>query len=240
MNLASLVGLASVAAGGIAAVSGFGIGSVLTPLFESQYDIKLAVAAVSVPHVIATAVRLWRLRRDVDPTVLKSFGLMSAAGGLTGAVLQRYAAAPGLTLVFAALLIFVGVLQLTGLSERMRFGKRTGWVAGVLSGALGGLVGNQGGIRSAALLGYDLSPARFVATATAAGLIVDAARMPVYVITEHGRLIALTPLMAIASVGAVIGTFAGARLLKKIPPHLFRTIVGVLVLALGVYMFFRQ
>jgi uncharacterized protein len=240
MNFASLVGLASVAAGGIAAVSGFGIGSVLTPLFESQYDIKLAVAAVSVPHVIATAVRLWRLRRDVDPTVLKSFGLMSAAGGLTGAVLQRYAAAPGLTLVFAALLIFVGVLQLTGLSERMRFGKRTGWVAGVLSGALGGLVGNQGGIRSAALLGYDLSPARFVATATAAGLIVDAARMPVYVITEHGRLIALTPLMAIASVGAVIGTFAGARLLKKIPPHLFRTIVGVLVLALGVYMFFRQ
>jgi uncharacterized protein len=240
MNFASLVGLASVAAGGIAAVSGFGIGSVLTPLFESQYDIKLAVAAVSVPHVIATAVRLWRLRRDVDPTVLKSFGLMSAAGGLTGAVLQRYAAAPGLTLMFAALLIFVGVLQLTGLSERMRFGKRTGWVAGVLSGALGGLVGNQGGIRSAALLGYDLSPARFVATATAAGLIVDAARMPVYVITEHGRLIALTPLMAIASVGAVIGTFAGARLLKKIPPHLFRTIVGVLVLALGVYMFFRQ
>ena len=240
MNFASLVGLASVAAGGIAAVSGFGIGSVLTPLFESQYDIKLAVAAVSVPHVIATAVRLWRLRRDIDPTVLKSFGLMSAAGGLTGAVLQRYAAAPGLTLVFAALLIFVGVLQLTGLSERMRFGKRTGWVAGVLSGALGGLVGNQGGIRSAALLGYDLSPARFVATSTAAGLIVDAARMPVYVITEHGRLIALTPLMAIASVGAVIGTFAGARLLKKIPPHLFRTIVGVLVLALGVYMFFRQ
>jgi len=240
MNFASLVGLASVAAGGIAAVSGFGIGSVLTPLFESQYDIKLAVAAVSVPHVIATAVRLWRLRRDVDPTVLKSFGLMSAAGGLTGAVLQRYAAAPGLTLMFAALLIFVGVLQLTGLSERMRFGKRTGWVAGVLSGALGGLVGNQGGIRSAALLGYDLSPARFVATATAAGLIVDAARMPVYVITEHGRLIALTPLMAIASVGAVIGTFAGARLLKKIPPHLFRTIVGVLVLALGVYMFLRK
>ncbi|HEU4937820.1 MAG TPA: sulfite exporter TauE/SafE family protein [Vicinamibacterales bacterium] len=240
MNFASLVGLASVVAGGIAAVSGFGIGSVLTPLFESQYDIKLAVAAVSVPHVIATAVRLWRLRRDVDPTVLKSFGLMSAAGGLTGAVLQRYAAAPGLTLVFAALLIFVGVLQLTGLSERMRFGTRTGWVAGVLSGALGGLVGNQGGIRSAALLGYDLSPARFVATATAAGLIVDAARMPVYVITEHARLIALAPLLAIASVGAVIGTFAGARLLKKIPPHLFRTIVGGLVLALGVYMFFRR
>ena len=240
MSLVWLVAVASTIAGAIAAVSGFGIGSILTPVLQRHYDIKLAVAAVSVPHVIATAVRLWRLRRDVDPTVLKSFGLMSAAGGLAGAVLQRYAAAPGLTLVFATLLIFVGVLQLTGLSERMRFGKRTGWVAGVLSGALGGLVGNQGGIRSAALLGYDLSPARFVATATAAGLIVDAARMPVYVITEHTRLIALTPLMAIASAGAVIGTLAGARLLKKIPPPLFRTIVGGLVVMLGVYMFFRR
>jgi uncharacterized membrane protein YfcA len=122
----------------------------------------------------------------------------------------------------------------------MRFGRRTGWIAGVLSGALGGLVGNQGGIRSAALLGYDLSPAKFVATATAAGLIVDAARMPVYVVTEHARLIPLTPLISIASIGAVIGTFAGAHLLKKIPPRLFRTIVGVLVLALGIYMFFQR
>jgi len=138
------------------------------------------------------------------------------------------------------LLIFVGIAQLTGLSERMRFGKRAGWIAGVLSGALGGLVGNQGGIRSAALLGYDLSPAKFVATATAAGLIVDAARMPVYVMTEHARLMALGPLMAVASIGAVVGTFIGARLLKTIPPHKFRTIVGVLVLALGVYMFVRR
>lgn len=240
LNFASLVGVASLIAGAIAAVSGFGIGSILTPVLHSHYDIKLAVAAVSVPHVIATAVRLWRLRRDVDPAVLKSFGLMSAAGGLAGAVLQRYAAAPGLTVVFSALLIFVGVAQLTGLSERMRFGKRTGWIAGVLSGALGGLVGNQGGIRSAALLGYDLSPARFVATTTAAGLIVDAARMPVYVLTESARLIALMPLMAVASAGAVIGTFAGARLLTAIPPAMFRTIVGVLVLALGVYMFVRR
>jgi uncharacterized membrane protein YfcA len=235
-----LVGVASILAGAIAAVSGFGIGSILTPVVQSRYDIKLAVAAVSVPHVIATGVRLWRLRRDVDPVVLKSFGLMSAAGGLTGAVLQRYADAPGLTVVFSALLIFVGAAQLTGLSERMRFGKRTGWIAGVLSGALGGLVGNQGGIRSAALLGYDLSPATFVATATAAGLIVDAARMPVYVITEYARLIAVLPLMAVASAGAVVGTFAGARVLKRIPPPMFRTIVGVLVLALGVYMFFRR
>jgi uncharacterized membrane protein YfcA len=239
MSFLALIGAGSLVAGAIAAVSGFGIGSILTPLLQLHYDIRLAVAAVSIPHVIATALRLWRLRLDVDGKVLKSFGLMSALGGLTGAVLQRYAAAPRLTMVFATLLVSAGIAQLTGLSQRIRLGRRTGWVAGVLSGALGGLVGNQGGIRSAALLGYDLSPASFVATATAAGLIVDAARMPVYVAAEGPRLIALTPTIALASAGAVLGTLVGARLLKAIPPDSFRKTVGALILMLGVYMFFR-
>ena len=234
-----LITAASLLAGAIAAVTGFGIGSLLTPLFQQDHDMRLAVAAVSVPHMIATAVRLWRLRHDVDVRVLKSFGVMSAAGGLTGAVLQRYATAPSLSIVFAALLTFAGISGLIGLSERMRLGRKTGWIAGVLSGALGGLVGNQGGIRSAALLGYDLSPSRFVATATAAALIVDSARMPVYVATEGARLVQIADVIAVTTAGAVIGTIAGGRVLKRLPAAVFRKVVGALVLALGIYMFSR-
>jgi uncharacterized membrane protein YfcA len=66
----------------------------------------------------------------------------------------------------------------------MRFRGSAAWIAGALSGLLGGLVGNQGGLRSAALLGFDLSKRSFVATATAVGLLVDGARMPVYVVTQ--------------------------------------------------------
>ena len=229
----------AVVAGAVAAVAGFGIGSLLTPLLQLRYDMRLAVAAVSVPHVIATAVRFWRLRRDLDRRVLKTFGLMSAAGGLAGAVLQRYVAAQSLTRVFAALLVFAGLAGLTGVSERMRLGRKTGWVVGVISGALGGLVGNQGGIRSAALLGYELSPAGFVATATAAGLIVDAARMPVYVVTEGHRLVQIVDILAIATIGALLGTIAGEPVLKRMPPSNFRKVVGALVLLLGIYMFSR-
>lgn len=234
-----LAAAASVVAGGIAAVTGFGIGSILTPVFQLRHDMRLAVAAVSIPHVVATALRLWRFRREIDPHVLKSFGLMSAAGGLTGALLQRCATGPGLTVLFAALLMFAGIAGLTGLSERVRLGRTSGWVAGVLSGALGGLVGNQGGIRSAALLGYDLPPARFVATATAAGLIVDAARMPVYIATEGPRLAQMTDVIAVATIGAVVGTIVGGNVLKTLPPAVFRKIVGALVLGLGIYMLSR-
>jgi uncharacterized membrane protein YfcA len=233
------VAIASLAAGAIASVAGFGIGSILTPVFNTHVDMRLAVAAVSIPHVAATAVRFWRMRRATDRGVLKSFGLMSAAGGLTGALLQQYASSPVLIIVFATLLVFVGVAGLTGLSERIRFGRRAGWIAGAVSGLLGGLVGNQGGIRSASLLGYDLSPAAFVATATAIGLIVDAARMPVYVATEAHRLVQHGPAIIVATAGTVAGTLAGERVLKRIPPRLFRKLVALLVLALGFYMFSR-
>jgi uncharacterized membrane protein YfcA len=164
---------------------------------------------------------------------------MSAAGGLAGALLQRVATGRSLTIVFAILLTFAGVAGLTGLSQRVRLGRTSGWIAGVVSGALGGLVGNQGGIRSAALLGYDLSPAAFVATATAAGVIVDIARMPVYVVTERARLFQYADLIAIATVGVVAGTFLGWRLLTRVPESRFRQVVGVVLLLLGLYMFSR-
>jgi hypothetical protein len=230
---------ASVIGGAIASVAGFGIGSVLTPVFALRMDMKLAVAAVAIPHVVATAVRFWMMRRHVDAAVVRSFGVMSAAGGLTGALLQGVVGGRGLVWVFGGLLVFAGLTGLTGLAERMRFGRTTGWIAGALSGVFGGLVGNQGGVRSAALLGFDVSPAAFVASATAVALMVDAARMPVYVFVERTRLAAIVPLMALATLGAVAGTFAGERTLRRIPPVVFRKLVSTLVLALGVYMLAR-
>src|SRR5688500_15848697 len=111
---------------------------------------KLAVAAVSVPHLVATFYRCWLMREHIDWKLLKSFGLMSAAGGLTGALLNSLASSPALGLVLAALLLFVGVSGLTGFSKRMRFEGTMAWAAGAVSGFLGGLVGNQGGLRSGA------------------------------------------------------------------------------------------
>ena len=51
--------LASLAAGAIAAVAGFGIGSLMTPLLAFVVGMKLAVAIVSIPHLVGTALRFW-------------------------------------------------------------------------------------------------------------------------------------------------------------------------------------
>jgi uncharacterized membrane protein YfcA len=58
--------LAAGLAGALASVTGFGIGSLLTPLLALQVDTRLAVAAISIPHVIGTALRFWLLAGGVD------------------------------------------------------------------------------------------------------------------------------------------------------------------------------
>jgi uncharacterized membrane protein YfcA len=234
-----LTAAVGVLAGAVASVSGFGIGSLLTPVLAVRVGTKLAVAAVSVPHLTATALRLWMMRKDVDRRLLWSFGLMSAAGGLTGALLHSYADSPVLTAVFGGLLVFTGLTGLTGYSERLRFRGWVAWVAGAVSGLLGGLVGNQGGIRSAAMLGFDVPRRAFVATATAVGVVVDAARMPVYVATQWAEIAALWPALLAATAGAVVGTLAGERVLRRIPEPVYRRLVSGLVLALGVFMLLR-
>ena len=235
-----LLAAVAIVAGGIAAVAGFGIGSLLTPTLAIATDTKLAVAAISIPHLIGTALRFWMLRRHVDRRVLWSFGITSALGGLLGALVHANASSRALSVVFGVLLLIAGVSELSGLIERVRWGRRAAWVAGAVSGAFGGMVGNQGGIRTAAMLGFDVPKEAFVATATAIALFVDAARLPVYLATQWRDIIAIWPLLLIASGGVVVGTVLGRRALGRLPQRTFRRAVAVLLVILGLYMVLDQ
>jgi uncharacterized membrane protein YfcA len=225
-----------VAAGAIASVAGFGVGSLLTPLLTPVFGAKLAVAVVSIPHAIATLARLWPLRSDISWPVMKGFGTASAVGGLAGAFVFTLASAQGLARVLGVLLILVGSAELAGLAKRFRLPNRFAWAAGAASGLFGGMVGNQGGLRSAGLLGLDLSPRVFVATAAAIALIVDAVRVPIYVWNEMPGLLSGLRVMTVATIGVVAGTFGGTRLLLRLPQAVFRRAVGALLLMLGVWM----
>lgn len=235
----TFIALAALAGGAVAAVTGFGIGSLLTPALAWQVDTRLAVAAVSIPHLIGTAFRFWLLGGRVDRRVLWSFGVMSAAGGLAGALVQERATTPLLMVIFGLLLLFSAGAELTGLAQRMRFEGPLAYAAGAASGLLGGLVGNQGGIRSAALLGVDLPKRAFVATATAVGLMVDGARVPVYLWHLGDPIREIAPWVMLAIVGVLAGTVLGNRVLARIPERWFRRTVAVVLALLGTAMFAR-
>ncbi len=231
---------ASVIAGGIASVSGFGIGSVVTPIFTLKTGTSLAVAGVSVAHFMGTALRFWIWKSHINKEILLTFGLTSALGGLLGALLHNVFGNIILTIIFGCLLVFAGFSGITGLLDNWRLSGPGGWIAGALSGVFGGLVGNQGGIRSAAMFGFDLKGKEFVATATGIALAVDMARMPVYVFSEGKAMAGIWPLIAIASTGVLVGTEIGAWALGRVPAALFKRIVSGIILLTGLFLLLRQ
>jgi uncharacterized membrane protein YfcA len=231
-----LLFLVAVLSGATASIAGFGIGSLLTPLLATRFGMPAAVAAVTIPHAIATAVRCWRLRAHVEWSVLKRFGVLSAAGSLTGALLYTRLGPTALTRILGCLLVLTSVAQLTGWTTRWKPHGGLVQAFGLLSGFFGGVAGNQGGLRSAALLAFGLTPLRFVATATATGLLVDLARTPVYLWSSSAAIRDLWPWLALAAAGVLIGTLVGERLLLGLSPRRFAQIVGLAIGVLGLWL----
>ncbi len=225
-------------AGMTASVAGFGIGSFLIPLVSVQTGIEVAIALVSLPHFLGTSIRLGLLKAKVNRKILIRFGILSAIGGLTGALIHTFFESDILQVIFAVMLISAGVLGVLQITEHLRFGKTSASIAGLASGFFGGLVGEQGGIRSVALLNFEIEKEAFIATATATALMVDAVRMPVYFLTQAGQVSEFLIVLILSSVAVVVGTFTGNLVLRKIPERSFRRVVSFLVLFLGIFLLF--
>lgn len=232
----SVVLVVAIFAAATATVVGFGIGSLLTPLFVVRFGTDVAVAAVMLPHVAATALRCWRFRSNINTRVLLRFGLLSAVGGFGGAVLYTQLGSSTLTRILGALLILTAAAQLTGWSSRWRPRGALVFLLALGSGFFGGLAGNQGGLRAGALTTFGLSPTEFVATATATGLLVDLARAPVYLWQAGSQLAALWVPIGIAVVGGLVGTVLGERILLRLSPAQFGRLVALAIGALGLWL----
>jgi uncharacterized protein len=232
--------IVAVFAGAIASLAGFGIGSLLTPLLAVKTGIGIAVAGVSIAHLFGTAIRFFLIRRFINKRILISFGLTSAAGGLVGALFHNTFQNVVLTFIFGFLLVFTGISGLTGLTNKLRFKGVIIWIAGGISGFFGGMVGNQGSIRSAALLGFELHKEQFVATATGIALMVDVARVPVYLGTQWSQIASIWHFILIATTGVIIGTLVGKKILEKLPENIFKKTVAAIILLIGIMVLIER
>lgn len=231
----ALAALISIVAGATASIVGFGIGSLLTPVVALRFGADVAVAVVALPHLAGGLLRGWQLRRGIDRAIVTRFGLLSALGGLLGALFFASFAPSVLTRVLGALLVMTALAGITGWTQRCAPRGPVVWALGALSGFFGGVVGNQGGLRAAALSAFGLAPAVFVATSTVIGVMIDAVRVPVYVGRASASLAGLWPLVATNVAGVLAGTLVGDRILLGLSRERFRAIVSAAVGLLGLW-----
>ena len=105
------------------------------------------------------------------------------------------------------------------------------WTGGFASGFLGGLVGNQGAIRSAYLINYPIKKKAFIATAALIACLVDVTRIPVYLAVYGQELLPHMGLLVLIVTTAYVGTLMGKRLVAHLSLEKFKkAVAGVIVL----------
>jgi len=220
-------------------MTGFGVGTILTPVFLIFYDVKIAILIVAVVHLSNNILKASMFGKHISVDVLKRFGVLTLIGAFIGAFLQGKMDSYIVKVLLGVVLIFLGLKEATGFGEKVRLPRKIDFIGGFLSGLLGGFVGNQGAIRSAYLLNYNISKETFVATAAIIASVVDVTRIPVYIFANKDVLADNVILLLITTVSAFAGTFAGKTFLKKISLKTFKTYVAAMIIIIGALLALR-
>ncbi len=226
--------------------SGFGLGTILLPVFAIFFPVDVAIALTGLVHFANNLFKITLVGKKADLQVLLRFGIPAILASFAGAwLLLRITQMPALfeyqlwgrtlevtpvKLVVAMLLLVFSLLEVIPSVQRIQFGRDKLPVGGLLSGFFGGLTGIQGAVRSAFLIRSGLSKEGYIATGVVIASLVDFTRLSVYAtrfkeaaLHEHLALI----LAAVAA--AMAGALLGNRLLKKITLRFIQIIVAVLL-----------
>ncbi|MDO4796365.1 MAG: TSUP family transporter, partial [Brachymonas sp.] len=187
------IGLAALMASGLTLFSGFGLGTILMPVFALFFPLPLAIAATAVVHFANNLFKFGLMARQANWSVVAKFSVPAAFAALIGAAsLTFFDRLPALftyrlagsdftvmpvKAVIGSLIALFAVLELSPRFQALSFPPRWLPLGGLLSGFFGGLSGNQGALRSAFLLKAGLSKEAFVATGVVSAVVVDAVRL---------------------------------------------------------------
>jgi len=231
--------------------SGFGLGTILTPVFMIFFPVDLAIGLTGIVHFLNNIFKLILVGKTADKTVLMRFGIPAVLAAFVGAWLlihisdvkplfcytafgKMFEVYP-VKFTISILLIFFAILDLVPFLNKIQFEKKHMPIGGILSGFFGGLSGNQGALRSAFLIRANLSKESFIATTVVISCFVDFTRLSVYAtkfsISELNNNLTL---VVCATLSAIAGAFIGNKLLKKVTLKFIQAVVAIMLILLSI------
>jgi uncharacterized protein len=231
--------------------SGFGLGTILTPVMMIFFPVEVAIALTGVVHFSNNIFKLVLVGKNVNKEVAVRFGIPAVIFAFIGALLlvkipnmepfysyqfsgKTFEIFP-IKFIVALFMLFFAVVDLIPYFNNLQFDKNKLPIGGALSGFFGGLTGAQGALRSAFLIRAGLSKEAFIGTTVVISSFVDITRLSVY----STRIMNLDlkenlPLLVCATLSAMTGAFIGNKLLKKVTLHFLQITVAVLLILLSV------
>ncbi|WDP91613.1 MAG: TSUP family transporter [Desulfobacter sp.] len=253
-----IVGLAAVVVSGLTLFSGFGLGTLLMPVFALFFPVETAVAATALVHGANSIFKMFAVGKHAERTLVLIFGLPAILAAVAGASmlivlagfpeLLRYDIGPvraqitPIKLVLGILMVLFALFELLPAMKKVSFDRKHLFWGGLLSGFFGGLSGHQGALRSAFLAKTGISPKAFVGTNAMIGFMVDMTRITTYGVILFGTGRSgpvddgMWPLIATGIAAAFIGVRIGQRYIDKITMAAIQNLTGVLLLGIAVLL----
>ncbi|MBQ4820145.1 sulfite exporter TauE/SafE family protein [Aquimarina sp. MMG016] len=231
--------------------SGFGLGTILTPVLMIFFPVEIAIALTGLVHFFNNVFKLFLVGKNADKGVLLRFGIPAVIAAMAGAWLllhipdvkplfvyeafDRTFEVYPVKFIISILLIIFASMDLIPYFKNLQFGKDKLPLGGALSGFFGGLSGNQGALRTAFLIKAGLSKEAFIGTAVVVSTFVDFTRLSVYAtrITTSGLGENLT-LVICATLSAIAGAYLGNILLKKMTLQFLQAIVAIMLITISI------
>jgi len=247
------VGLVALLASLLTFFSGFGLGTILLPVFSIFFPIELAVALTGVVHLLNNLFKITLIGRNANWEIVLKFGIPAIGGAFIGAWLLTslsndsvwYVYTIGSVLctitpvkVLVAILMFgFSILEISKFFKELEFEKKKLYFGGILSGFFGGLSGHQGALRSAFLIKCGLSKEAFIATGIIIASFIDISRISIYFARlESTGITDNIPILTTAVLSAFIGAFIGRNLLKKVTINFLQITVSILIMILAIML----
>ncbi|MDH3381555.1 MAG: sulfite exporter TauE/SafE family protein [Flavobacteriaceae bacterium] len=231
--------------------SGFGLGTILTPVMILFFPVELAIGLTAVVHFFNNIFKLILVGKHGNLQVILRFGIPAVLAAILGSYLlihisdlqpiysynigsQVFEISP-VKLIISILLIIFASIDLIPYFGKLQFGKEKLPIGGILSGFFGGLSGNQGALRSAFLIKAGLSKEAFIGTAVIVSISVDFTRLFVYS-TKFTSLIITDNwfILSTATLSAIMGAYIGNQLLKKVTVEFIQKLVAVMLILISI------
>ncbi|CRX37510.1 sulfite exporter TauE/SafE family protein [Estrella lausannensis] len=245
--------LTSLLAAVITLFSGFGLGTVLMPVFALFFPLQAAIAATAVVHLANNVFKAFIVGRLANWKIVCLFGLPAAFASAIGAyLLGSLADAPPLYSYFidtkeftitllgvtvGSIIVFSSLFEIVPQFARLTLPAGSIPLGGFVSGFFGGLSGNQGAFRTAVLIKAGLTKEQFIGTGVISTILVDTVCVAVYGWSLFSEKFSLTEglegIIAAASLTAFLGSYIGSLLIEKITMTILRILVGIMLLLMG-------
>jgi len=207
----------------LSAVTGFGGGVLLLPVFTALFGLRVAVPVLTLAQLASNGSRAWLNRDQLHGRLVGWFAVGAVPAAVLGGLLLTQAPLEPLQRLLGGFLLVVVVWRRLRPHPR-RPRDRAFVLVGAASGAGSALLGSVGPLTAPFFLARGLTRAAYVGTEAASALTLHAAKLAAY---GAGDL--LTPTVLVWGLALTPATVAGAWVGRRAVGHLSERVFVVLV-----------